>query len=193
MLTAFLSQSTHSHNRFRHPYALIFQTNHKPATMHLLLLNFITTFFLQFFSLVLLSIKVSMSLLPVTRSGYRFPQVVCPLCHLWIVNVALTWVTLPLVHGAKHSETGGERVEGISSGKEFWAGEGGDSFSSLWLLTDKKQRGRIRHCTNVSKNALIYMSESTVYLSAKYVWTCKCIYPAIGRHNDKHCEWLWFT
>lgn len=101
-----------------------------------------------------------------------------PLSLISSTNGALTWVTLPLVHGGKHSETRGERVDGISSGKRFWTGEENDSFPSLWLLKDKKHRHRAKR---KKKQTLYQMWQAlfrsnciwdpTVFKSAKYVWT----------------------
>lgn len=166
------------------------QANHHAFTIAKIYYSTITSLLLSSCSsfLALLLIKFSMSLLPVARKGYRTHLPSCflpPLSPVRIANVALTWVTLPLVHGAKQSETGGERVDGISSGKEFWAGELGDSFSSLWLLADKKQRNRGRIIVQMCQRIFLSICQILQFTSAKYVWTCKCIYPTIGRHNDK--------
>lgn len=67
------------------------------------------------------------------------PWIIC----LWhtssdSVSGALTCVAPPLVHGDKHSETWGGRVDGTDSGEGFWTGADNGSFPSLWLL--KQQR-----------------------------------------------------
>lgn len=64
-------------------------------------------------------------------------------------NGTLTWVALLLVHGNKHSETSGERAEGISSGKGFGTREENDSSPSLLLLKGQNKEKETNTALNV--------------------------------------------